>query len=378
MKITFLGDIMLGRMIGSKYGNIPYQVVSDNIKNQIKDSDLVVANLESPIAVNASTEGDHLQFKGNPDLLSEFDFVNLFSTANNHITDCGEEGVDETVKILDQDKFDHNGVFKKEYVPYTITVGKEKVSIVTLTDMLNIPFDKDSKWRVLRLGDEKVMEYIVDLKRQGYTVILFAHVGMLFTRYPNPITYEYMHSYIDAGADLIVTCHSHCLGGMERYKGKYIFHSLGDFLMDGNSERRRQSGILKIELNNGEFTNWCIIPTETSKEFKVDVLSGAKCDKKLREYNKVSKNIEDHSDCYADYFKKVYRKEILNHSIGTLKFIAKERGVLGLLKQISMRATEVGRTIFWMVSDRSKVQRDDDAIKPDRKKISQDKLFGNK
>ena len=40
------------------------------------------------------------------------------------------------------------------------------------------------------------------------------------------------HAAIDAGADLILGHHSHILKGVERYRGKIIFHGLGHFIFD--------------------------------------------------------------------------------------------------------------------------------------------------
>ena len=35
--------------------------------------------------------------------------------------------------------------------------------------------------------------------------------------------------YLDAGADAVIGAHSHCLQGMEYYKGKPILYSLGNY-----------------------------------------------------------------------------------------------------------------------------------------------------
>ena len=40
---------------------------------------------------------------------------------------------------------------------------------------------------------------------------------------------------IDEGADLVVGHHPHVLQGIEKYKGKYIVYSLGNFCFGGNS-----------------------------------------------------------------------------------------------------------------------------------------------
>ena len=45
---------------------------------------------------------------------------------------------------------------------------------------------------------------------------------------------EVGHAAIDAGADLIIGSHPHILKGIEVYKGKVIFYSLGNFIMDSS------------------------------------------------------------------------------------------------------------------------------------------------
>ena len=49
----------------------------------------------------------------------------------------------------------------------------------------------------------------------------------------------------------------------------------------------------------------------------------------------------------------------------------------GMLKMVFMRFEEVGRMFKWVSKDRSHDRRDDDAIKADRKKFTQEELFKN-
>src|ERR1019366_5105437 len=44
-----------------------------------------------------------------------------------------------------------------------------------------------------------------------------------------------LHSYVDAGADLVVGHHPHVVQGVEWYAGKPIFYSLGNTLMQMHS-----------------------------------------------------------------------------------------------------------------------------------------------
>lgn len=377
MELSFIGDVMLGRMVGAKFHQNPYQIVSDSLIKEASDADFVIANLESPVVKTAKTEGDHLQFAGNPDTLEELKWINAFSLSNNHINDCGELGMDETVAILNEKGFTHNGLFQHDYQPLLIEHGGEKIAVMTVTDMMNIPFAEDNKWNTLRVGDEKVYEVIKEWHDKGWFVILYAHIGILFSRYPNPLTVDYLHTCIDSGADAVVTAHSHCLGCIETYNGVHIFHSLGDFVMDGNSFRRRRSGILKIDIADGKIKDWKIIPAEINEEYATVSPVENVGQKMLREFGQCSDKLAKNAGRYTQFFKWQYKKEMIQHTSSTLSYLVHTKGIGGMLKMVYMRFEEVGRMFKWVSKDRSKDRRDDDAIKADRKKFTQDELFKN-
>lgn len=373
--VTFIGDVMLGRVIGSKYASQKYEVVSREIVERLNDSDYVIANLESPVVETADTNGDHLQFKGNPDILDDLGWINAFSLSNNHINDTGKLGMDETVSILEKKGFNHNGLFAGEYKPLVYERDGEKIAVVTITDMMNIPFADDCAWDVLRVGEDRVMSILSRYHDMGYCVILYAHIGILFCRYPNPVTYEYLHKCVEAGADIVVTAHSHCLGCMETYNGRPIFHSLGDFIMDGNSFRRRRSAALKLEIEGRRVLTWELVPAEINMKYETVCPSEKTSEKMQAEFNSVSNKLSTHSVGYAKFFKYRYKIELLNHIMSTLGFLIKQRGFAGTFKMVFQRFEEVGRMFIWLSKDRSKDRRDDDAIKADRKKFTQDELF---
>lgn len=375
MKLTFIGDVMLGRMIGAKYDKHPYKIVSEELISQAKDTDYVIANLESPVVRTAETDGDHLQFRGNPETLNELKWIDAFSLSNNHINDCGEQGMSETVAILEEKEFKHNGLFENDYQPLLIAQNGERIAVVTVTDMMNIPFAEGNRWQTLRVGEPRVEETVRKWKADGWFVIVYAHIGILFSRYPNPVTVEYLHGLIDAGAGAVVTAHSHCLGCKEEYKGVQIFHSLGDFVMDGNSYRRRRSGMLRLEVDNSKVTGWEMIPAEINDAYETGAPT-KKAEKAMQaSFDKVSEQLAKHIDDYPRFFKWQYKKEMVQHACSTLTYLVHTKGIGGMLKMVFMRFEEVGRMFKWVSKDRSKDRRDDDAIKADRKKFTQDELF---
>lgn len=361
MEIVFVGDIMLGRFVREKYEKCPYELVSESIKKEFRDSDYVIANLESPVVEEGVA--DSLKFAGNAVLLEQFRWVNLFSVSNNHINDFGVQGMDSTIEALKSYDINYNGLYKDIYTPYIIEKNGEKIAIITCADMMNYEFSEDCPYKTLRVNrTEEIISCIKKYKEMGFFVILFAHVGMLFTRFPNPVIRDFVHQMIDEGADSIITAHPHCLGGAEYYKDKLVVYSLGDFLMDGSSFRRRRAGILKLQIENGKIIKWSIIPVVTNNELVVCQPNEKLYKKMTDSFDFVSKKIEQHSNYYKPFYKTQYKKELVAHSWSTITFEYKRRGLKGLSRTLMKRISAVksmGKRVF---TDRSAMSYDTDAI----------------
>lgn len=375
MKLAFIGDVCLARQILFKFENKESQIVNQTIINELKLSDYVIANLESPICDTAQTDGDHLSFKGSKDLLNQFKFVDYFSLSNNHINDCGEIGMKETISFLNEFEIGNNGLYNSFYTPLILKEGNEKIAVFTCTDMMNIPIPDECIFNTLHIDDNYIDELIKQYKKENYFVIIYAHVGILFSRFINPTIRKLLHEKIDVGADLIVTAHSHCLGGMEYYKGKPLFYSLGDFVMDGGSYRRRQAAFLNIEIINNQFESYKLNPTIINNELNtvfppIDIKN-----KLIKQWEYVSEKIKQNSDKYEMFFKSQYKIEMFQHSLSTIKFLFKTKGIFGMFNLIVKRYEEVLRMGKWLSKDRSKDRRDDEAIKKDRKKFSTNDLY---
>ena len=362
MRISFIGDIMLGRFVQEQYHTQKYNLISESVLAEIKKSDYVIANLESPITDCESTNS--LAFAGSEDMLSELEWINCFSLANNHINDFGENGMSNTIDNLGKHSIKHNGLFSDRYIPHTVEMDDCKIAVVMCTDMLNYEFDSNCKYKVLRLDAPEVNATIKRFASEGFFTILFAHCGSLFSRYPNSQIRDMLHSAIDAGAGCVITAHSHCLGGEWQYKGVPIFWSLGDFLMDGGSYRRRRSCFLTLNVEDNHLKNWEITPTVTNKELQVAYPSVKEKEKMLKSYHSVTRKMSVQYIDYTSFYKTQYKKEMIQHSMSTLKFLYDSKGLLGFLKMLKVRYYAVYRMVHRMVFDRSKMRYDQDGIDP--------------
>jgi poly-gamma-glutamate synthesis protein (capsule biosynthesis protein) len=94
---------------------------------------------------------------------------------------------------------------------------------------------------------------ISSAKEEADFVIAYVHWGHESTTVLTSGQKNMGKAFVDAGADLVVGMHSHCMQGLEYYKGKLIVYSLGNFTF---SRYTLTAGMLKTNISDeGEFTN---------------------------------------------------------------------------------------------------------------------------
>ena len=90
--------------------------------------------------------------------------------------------------------------------------------------------------------ERKVLE---SMKKKADYVIAYVHWGTEYSTELEDAQKTQARDYINAGADVVVGAHTHCLQGMEWYKGVPIFYSLGNFWFN---ERTLYTTVLEIDI----------------------------------------------------------------------------------------------------------------------------------
>ena len=228
LKMLFFGDLMLDRHVGEKIARTGLDdIFSGFVSEFFRGYDLIGANLEGAVTDN----GEHYppamsyDFAFHPDLIAElknYNF-NFFNIANNHLSDQGERGIEETGKNLDALGFISAGCADRK-------IGECSSEILALSGR-KIGLAGFSM--VYGLLDQNKMENAVrKLASSTDQVIVNIHWGREYEHNFNATQRSVAHKLIDAGADIVIGHHPHVVQGMEIYKGKPIFYSLGNFIFD--------------------------------------------------------------------------------------------------------------------------------------------------
>ena len=183
-------------------------------------------------------------------------------TANNHCSDAGRQGVIETIRLLDKYNISHTGTFLKEndnrFLLYDI--NGIKVAVLSYTELINNSWGYNSAEErnimLNRWSEEKVIEDTEAARNAGAQfIIAYTHWGVEHTHTVTDTQKSHAQIMADAGIDLIIGSHSHCLQPAEiitRSNGEktYCIYSMGNFVSSMAKEMHNDTIILKVNISN--------------------------------------------------------------------------------------------------------------------------------
>lgn len=238
--LAFAGDILLDGFVGgqiARYGvNFPFAKVAP----VLKEADLAFANLETPVSVRGKAAEKTFAFRSKPETLRGLSYAGIdgVSVANNHILDYGQNAMLDTLVHLDRNKIGHTGAGKnidEAFKPYVKTVKGKRVAVLGASRVLSGPTwyaGKSSPGAASAYKAEPLLGAIKKSAQDNDYTVVYIHWNEEFKDYPEEYARTLAKQMIDSGADIILGSHSHCLMGIEYYKHKPIYYSLGNFVFN--------------------------------------------------------------------------------------------------------------------------------------------------
>jgi poly-gamma-glutamate synthesis protein (capsule biosynthesis protein) len=236
--VLFVGDIMLDRGVEylMKKNSIYYPF--QKISHFLRGIDIVFANLEGPVVKNPPEFSDNsLKFAFSPEIIEGvfWSNFNLFSLANNHTLDMGKEGLKETKDWLKK--------YQINFVGNPLTSSSDNPD--SFFSRENITFLAFNRIFPFITKEEEIIKTIKKAKslKPDNFLILSLHWGKEYELTNSPAQQSLAHKIIEAGADLIIGHHPHVVQNIEKYQGKLIFYSLGNFIFDQYFSKETQQGL---------------------------------------------------------------------------------------------------------------------------------------
>ncbi len=219
-------------------------MVDPELTSLIREADISVCNFETPVKPQANTIAQDPTFNSLCQSAESVGFLeglgfDLFSLANNHAFDYGDEGFQETQRRFKKGQVVGAGNFEDAYRVKVLEAKGLKVGFLALTYASFGVFDHTSDGKGLGcayINHPSVNHIVQNSKSDVDVLIVLAHDGIEYTDAPTHSVRARYHDLIDFGADAVVACHPHCPQGWEEYKGHPIFYSLGNFFFNSKKD----------------------------------------------------------------------------------------------------------------------------------------------
>ena len=215
---------------------------SDELKSVLSSCNCRIVNFEVPLKpdIELLPRKDERFFQNDdaPMFLRNLGF-DLFSIANNHAFDWGDEGFKKTKSALGEASFGA-GTYEEAYQVKEIEINGIKIGFLALSfAVYTWPLQDAEKREGLGcayLNDLQVNHIIIDAKKRLDYLFVLPHDGIEYIDAPMPETIARYRDFINYGADGVFGSHPHCPQGWEEYKGKPIFYSLGNFFFNSKKD----------------------------------------------------------------------------------------------------------------------------------------------
>ena len=267
VSMIFTGDVLFANSFSTAYGNGGItKVVSQDLLQELNQADITMVNEEFPFSTRGTKmENKQYTFRADPanvKALQEMG-VDIVSLANNHVLDYGKDALEDTFTTLDGAGILYAGAgtsAERAKACQTIMVNGTKVGFLAASRVIpegNWNVDDSTPGVFTTYDGTALCKAVADARKVCDYVVVFVHWGVEQEAYPEDYQKNLAKQYVDAGADLVIGSHTHCLQGIEYYNGKPIYYSLGNFVFGSDIS---QSMAVKITIGTDKTTTCQLIP----------------------------------------------------------------------------------------------------------------------
>jgi poly-gamma-glutamate synthesis protein (capsule biosynthesis protein) len=274
--VSFAGDCTLSSTQDSSSFNYVYNnqgptYFFSGVYEVFANDDLTVVNLEGPLTNETQQidkgEPPAFWFRSPPEYVQilKDGSVEACNLANNHTTDYGRAGLEETRATLTEAGIDYYG-YDDILIREVNGIRIGFFGFAFDSNASNIHAIMDRLWTE---GAEVIVAYFHDGIEKEYT--------------PNASQLAAAYTAIDYGASAVIMSHPHVIQGTEEYDGRFIAYSLGNFCYGAhNNPDDKDSMIVQLEFTRVDGGIDCkphIIPcsltsTPGTNDYRPMVLTG--------------------------------------------------------------------------------------------------------
>lgn len=265
--ILFTGDVLFANAFKAGYdANGIEGVVAPELLEELRAADILMVNNEFPFSDRGTPMADkQFTFRCSPGYVKALNEmgVDVVSLANNHTLDYGREALSDTFEALDGAGILYGGAgdsAERAKQVQVIEVHGKKYGFIAVSRVV-----PTADWKVENAvpglftcyDTTALVEVIEEAKKTCDYVAVYPHWGVEYQAYPEANQTQIAKACIDAGADVVVGAHTHCLQGVSYIDGKPVFYSLGNFIFGQSIDR---SAMLEVTIDAAGKVSYRFVP----------------------------------------------------------------------------------------------------------------------
>lgn len=274
VSIAFAGDILfdsnyavMSKLLAN--GGDISAGVDPALINEMRSVDIMVLNNEFPYSDRGEpTPEKKFTFRARPQTVSYLGDmgVDLVSLANNHAYDFGENAFFDTMETLEGAGIAYMGAgrnLEEARRPVYYIINNIKIAFVAATQIerLDNPDTRgatESSAGVFRCWNgDNLLETVREAKENSDFVIVFLHWGTENVETIDWAQEKQAPEVAEAGADLVIGAHPHCLQQISMVNGVPVVYSLGNFWFNS---RTVDTGMVRVTLNENGLQSLQFVP----------------------------------------------------------------------------------------------------------------------
>lgn len=261
--LDFAGDISFAEgyanmnLLEGMGGNIR-ECFDEPILTIMENADIFMLNNEFPYTDRGTpTQGKTYTFRSKPENVKYlYDLgVDVVSVANNHVYDYGQPSILDTITTLEDAALPYAGAgetIEQAIKPVYFIANDTKIAYICATQIERLDYPDtvgatSTSPGVFRCwNNNRILEVIKEAKQNSDYVITYIHWGTEMQVEPDWAQLQQAKEIQEAGADLIIGDHPHCLQQISYIGNTPIIYSLGNFWFNS---RTQDTGILEVKIS---------------------------------------------------------------------------------------------------------------------------------
>ncbi len=299
--MAFAGDILFDpnyavmARLRQRGGGIE-EAFSADLLAEMRGADIFMINNEFPYSKRgAPLEGKQFTFRADPEsaaYLTEMG-VDIVSLANNHAFDYGEESLLDSLETLESMEMPYVGAgrnLEEAAAPVSFIINDKKITILSATqierndnpDTRGAGEDTSGTFRCW--NPQRLVQEVTQARADSDIVIVYIHWGTESQAETDWAQRDQAVMIAEAGADIIIGDHSHCLQPVGYVEGIPVIYSLGNFWFNSKTQ---DTCLVQVIIPSEGDLSVRVLPAKQS-DCRTQLLQGAEKERVLSYINSIS------------------------------------------------------------------------------------------